>query len=372
MGFEDVARQIDSWITEGAVHGASIAVWHRGRIVASRHAGESQPGKPVNDTTLFGLASLSKPITAATVLSICDDELLDLDTPVVDVLHGFGAEVDELHANAMLEPLRDDITFRQLLSHSSGLPENIDARLYERIALPSRDEQIDAMLQTPLTSAPGELLRYSNIGPGIAARAAETVTGKDFLTLTQERILDPLHLRNIVLAPHHHFDDRIATLQDPGSPRTERESYNSPWWRSSGLPWGGYYGSAEDMVRFGASFLPGEISPLANESRREMVTDQGKGLEGGVESMYTHWTPGFWGLGWEIKGTKPRHWTGTKTSPATWLHWGFAGTLAWVDPSRDLGVAVFANRSVVSQWMFKPARWTTLSDDLCTVADGLS
>jgi CubicO group peptidase (beta-lactamase class C family) len=372
MGFEDVASQIDSWVAEGAVQGASIAVWHRGGLVAHRHAGESQPGIPVSDDTLFGLASLSKPITAATVLSVCDEGLLDLDTPVVDILHTFGAEVDRLRANAMLEARRDDITLRQMLAHTSGMPENVDSSLYDRIALPSREQQIDAMLQTPLTSAPGDLLRYSNIGPGIAARAAETVTGTDFLKLAQERILQPLHLRNIVLAPGNLYDGRIATLQDPGSPRTDRETYNSPWWRSSGVPWGGYYGSTEDMVRFGASFLPNEQSPLSADAKREMVTDQVNGLEGGVESMYTHWTPGFWGLGWEIKGTKPRHWTGTKTSPETYLHWGFAGTLAWVDPGRELGVAVFANRSVVSQWMFKPARWTTLSDALCDVADELA
>ncbi len=371
MDFAGVASEIDSWVADGAVRGASIAIWHRGNIAAVRHAGESRPGVPVDDTTLFGLASLSKPITAATILSVCDEGLLELDTPVVDVLHEFGAHVDKLQANAMLEARRDDITFRQLLAHISGLPENIDSEIYDRIPLPSRDDQIDAMLQTPLTSAPGERLRYSNIGPGIAARAVESLTGKDFLTLTEERILNPLELRNIILAPGSAYDDRIATLQDPGSPRTARESYNSPWWRSSGLPWGGYYGSAEDMVRFGASFLPREQSPLSENAKREMVTDQVNGLEGGVESMYTHWTPGFWGLGWEIKGTKPRHWTGTKTSPATFLHWGFAGTLAWMDPSRELGVAVFANRSVVSQWMFKPARWTTLSDALCDVADQL-
>ncbi len=372
MTFEDEASQINSWVADGAVNGASIAIWHEGDVVAVRHAGEAQPGVPVDDSTLFGLASLSKPITAATVLSLCDEGLLDLDTPVVDVLHDFGADVDGLEANAMLEAQRDDITIRQLLAHTSGMPENINAELYKRIPLPSRDEQIDAMLQTPLTSAPGERLRYSNIGPGIAARAAETVTGTDFLTLTNQRILQPLGLRNIVLSPGDRFDDRIATLQEPGNPGTERESYNSPWWRSSGLPWGGYYGTAKDMVRFGASFLPGEQSPLSPDAKRAMVTDQVNGVPGGVESMYTIWDPGFWGLGWEVKGTKPRHWTGSKTSPDTWLHWGFAGTLAWVDPTRELGVAVFATRSVVSQWMFKPPRWITMSDNLCDVADGLA
>jgi CubicO group peptidase (beta-lactamase class C family) len=126
------------------------------------------------------------------------------------------------------------------------------------------------------------------------------------------------------------------------------------------------------MVCVAASFLPGQSSPLTDNSRREMVTDQVQGAEGGVESMYTIWDPGFWGLGWEVKGSKPRHWSGNKTSPDTWVHWGFAGTLCWFDPQRELGVAVFANRSVASGWMFRPARWVTMSDALCDVADGLA
>lgn len=372
MSFEDVAADIHSWVKDGAVNGVSISIWHRGELATTRYAGDAQPGVPVDESTLFGMASLSKPITAATVMSVVDEGLLDLDQELVDFIPEFGAHVNMASANFVLEPQRDSITIRQLLAHISGLPENIDSGIYDRIALPSREEQTDEMLQTALTSAPGERLRYSNVGPGIAARAAETVTGKDFLDLIDERILQPLNLRNIILAPKRNFDDRIATLQDPGNPGTTRESYNSEWWRSIGLPWGGYYGSTDDMVRFAASFLPGQESPLSPESKREMVTDQVNGLEGGVESMYTIWNPGFWGLGWELKGTKPQHWTGNKTSPETWVHWGFAGTLCWFDPTRELGVAVFANRSVVSQWMFKPQRWTVLSDALCDVADGLA
>lgn len=370
MGFEDVAGQIDAWVAEGAVQGAAISVWHRGDLVTTRYAGEAKAGVPVNDSTLFGLASLSKPIATAAIMSVVDEGLLDLDGGIIDVLPEFGAEIDILTANAMLEPERDRITLRHLLSHMSGLPENFTATLFEHTPLPSRDEQIDAMLQTPLTSAPGERLRYSNVSIGVASRAAEAVTAKDILTLTNERVLRPMELRNIVLAPGNQYDDRIATLQDPAAKGTERESYNSPWWRSLGLPWGGFYAATDDMVRFAASFLPGQTSPLSDGSKREMVTDQVRGAEGGVESMHTIWNPGFWGLGWEVKGSKPRHWSGNKTSPHTWVHWGFAGTLAWMDPQRELGVAVFANRSVTSGWMFRPARWTALSDALCDVADG--
>lgn len=372
MTFDEVAHQIDLWVEEGIVQGASIAIEHRGELVAVRHAGDASHGNPVDENTLFGLASLSKPITAAVFMRLVEQNLVELDSPVVDVLPDFGADVDSLSANAMLESRRDEITFRMLLAHTSGLPENPGADLYDLSTLPSRDLQIDAMMQTPLTSAPNQILRYSNLGPGIAARAAEVLTETDFSTLLQDQLLAPMELANIVAAPTSDQISRIATLQDPANAGTAWETYNSDWWRTTAVPWGGYYGTTSDVLRFATSFLPGHESVLTVSARQEMITDQVRGLEGGVNSMRAHWTPGFWGLGWEVKGVKQRHWTGSKTSPETWVHWGFAGTLAWVDPTRDLGVAVFANRSVTSGWMFKPQRWATLSDALCEIADSLT
>lgn len=372
MSFEEVVSQVDDWVTEGMVPGVSIAVEHRGTLVAKHHAGEARSGEPVTDDTLFGLASLSKPITAAAFLTLADEGLVDLDAPVTDVLPEFGADVDPLQSNAMLEAQRDDITFRKLLAHTSGLPENISTELFQPASLASREKQTDMMLRTPLQAAPGERLRYSNLGPGIAARAAEVVTGRDFLDIVRERVLNPMGLSNIVLNPTPEEADRIAHLKDPAHEGTRYESYNSAWWRETAIPWGGYYGSAPDMLRFTSSFLPGRENGLSAESRRAMTSDQVHGLEGGVDSMRTIWDPGFWACGWEIKGSKPKHWTGNLTSANTWDHWGFAGTLAWADPDRDLAVTVFANRSVSSLWMFRPARWAKLCDDICNEADANS
>lgn len=372
MSFDEVASQIDDWVAEGVVPGASIAISHRGELVSKRHAGEARPGTPVSDSTLFGMASLSKPITAAAFLAISDEGLLDLDAPVSEVLPDFGADVNPMHSTAMLEAERDDITFRQLLAHTSGLPENISPELYSPSSLLSRQEQIDLMLRTPLQSAPGERLRYSNLGPGIAARAAEVITGEDFLTIVRERVLQPMELQNILLAPEEDDVSRIAHLQDAANEGTPYETYNSEWWRATAVPWGGYYGSAEDVLRFTSSFLPGQESILSTESQQAMTVDQVNGVDGGVESMHTSWQPGYWAVGWEMKGTKPKHWTGNLTSPQTWDHWGFSGTLAWADPTRYLSAVVFANRSVKSMWMFRPSRWTRLCDDLCKVADAVA
>lgn len=371
MHFGDVAREVDQWVQEGAVRGASIAVEHHGVLVATHQAGEARPGAPVTGETLFALASVSKPFTAAAVMHVIEEGLFALDDEVASVLPEFAHPDDPFadDANPILEAQRDHVTFRQLLSHTSGLPENAGIKRIRMASLPSLDEQVDIMLQVPLVSAPGEVLRYSNLGPAIAARAAEHVAGTPLHQLLQHTILDTMDLTGVVLTPGVSLDDRIAIVQDPSNEGTLAESYNSRYWRDTGITWGGYFGTSIDVLRFATSFLPGRETPLGIDSIQAMTTDQVHGLEGGVESMGAIWRPGFWGAGWEVKGSKRRHWTGDKSSPSTWCHWGQAGTLAWVDPTRELGVAVFANRTVRTPWPLRPPRWAQLSDALIDVAD---
>lgn len=372
MEFGDVAQTIETWVIDGAVQGAAIAVEHHGKIVAMHHAGDAREGVPVDEDTLFALASVSKPFTAAAFMRVAEQGLISLDDEVTSVLHEFGHFDDPLaeNINPRLEAFRDDITFRQLLSHTSGLPENLPRGALDMLTLPSMEEQVDLMLQTPLLSAPGERLRYSNLGPAIAAHAIETVTGTGIHELIRHLVLEPMDLLDgVVLTPRSDYDDRIAHVQDPANEGTPAESYNSRYWRDMGITWGGYFGTAKDTLRFATSFLPGRETALTPGSVREMTTDQANGVPGGVESMMAMWDPAFWGIGWEVKGTKRKHWTGTKSSPDTWCHWGQAGTLTWVDPRRELGVSLFGNRTVRSLWPFRPPRWSEINDALVDVAD---
>ncbi len=95
--------------------------------------------------------------------------------------------------------------------------------------------------------------------------------------------------------------------------------------------------------------------------------DQAGGIPGGVESGKVDWPVASWGLGWEVKGAKTRHWTGNVTSSETFCHFGQAGTLLWADPTRDLALAVFTNRTVTRAWTFFLSRWTKLSDTVASI-----
>jgi beta-lactamase class C len=361
---------IDDWVGPAGPPGVGAAVWQGGEIVAERYAGNAKTNEPVTPGTIFPLASVTKPIAAATVMALVEAGSVSLDEPVGRIVPEFrsGPEVAAEGVDPALERLRPTIGARQLLCHVAGLPEDLGPRESRYQEMVTIDDVIDQMCRMPLQSAPGAELRYSNIGYGVLARLAERVDGRPFWQIARERVLDPLSLNDIVGDPRGVTLDRIAQLTDTSHVGTEVETYNSAYWRSLALPWGGLFGTPRDAVRFAAAFLPSGERILSAATTAMMTTDQTMGVPGGVESAKVYWDPGAWGLGWEVKGTKRRHWTGELTSSRTFCHFGHAGTLLWGDPDHDLALAVFSNRAVTQMWTFIHARWARLSNAVVAAA----
>jgi CubicO group peptidase (beta-lactamase class C family) len=362
--------QIDEWVGPHGVPGVGAAIWSGGNIVAERYVGEARSGVPVTSETLFPLASVTKPITAATFMALVDDGAVSLDESVGRLLPEFraGPTAGVEGVDAALERLRPTIGARQLLCHVAGLPEDLGPResLYQERA--TIETVIDQMCRLPLRSAPGDELRYSNAGYGVIARLTEHISGQPFWQTTQNRVLEPLGLKEIVADPAGLALEQVALLADTSHPGTEFESYNSAYWRALALPWGGLFGTPRDTLRFAAAFLPSGERFLSEVGTVLMTTDQTMGVPGGVESAKVRWDRGRWGLGWEVKGEKRRHWTGDFTSPRTFCHFGHAGTLLWGDPERDIALAVFANRAVTHMWGFILPRWARLSNAVIAAA----
>jgi CubicO group peptidase (beta-lactamase class C family) len=367
----DALHLVDEWIGPQGAQGVAATVWHRGAIVDEHVVGEAKPGEPVTPETLFPLASVTKPIAAATMMSLVDRGAVSLDEPVGRLLPEFrvGPEAGTNGVDPALERLRPTISTRQLLCHVSGLPEDIGSRETRYEEMVSLDEVIDQMCRLPLQSAPGAELRYSNAGYGVLARLAERVSGRGFWELAGDEVLSPLAIQDILADPVGSDLERVAHLADTNHIGTEVETYNSAYWRGLALPWGGLFGTARDAARFAAAFLPSGERVLSGAATGMMTSDQTLGVPGGVESAKVRWEPGVWGLGWEVKGGKRRHWTGDLTSPCTFCHFGHAGTLLWGDPDRDLALAVFCNRTVTHMWAFILTRWARLSNAVVAAAD---
>lgn len=361
-------RTIEGWIEPDGPAGAAVVVRFQGQLVAERYAGEAQPGIAVAAETLFALASVTKPITAAVVMTLVDDGLLSIDDPVARFVPEFAAPNPD--GNGEWAAARGLITLRQALCHTTGLPEDLAPGTLRGRDLPSLETITDHLIRLPLSFAPGAELRYSNAGYALLGRLVRNVTGREIWDHARERVFGTMGLNDIVARPARSEDDRIAHVADAAGAGTDHESYQSRYWRDLAIPWGGLFGTARDIARFAESFMLHTNAPLSPATRALMITDQAGGVTGGITSLKLTWRPAHWGLGWEVKGGKRRHWTGELTSPATYCHWGAAGTLVWADPTRELTVVMFGSRTTYNMWPFKPvARWARLSDAIVTAME---
>ncbi len=139
---------------------------------------------PLAGTTTMMAYSMSKTITAAAVLQLVETGQVALDEPVERYL-------------GSLQPYGPAVTIRQLLSHTSGVPNPIPLRWVhaaDQHATFDEDAALGAVLtkHRRLSFAPGSRYSYSNIGYWLLGKVVERATGARFATYVSDRILHPL------------------------------------------------------------------------------------------------------------------------------------------------------------------------------------
>ncbi len=196
---EQAARLMDGWIADGRVRGASFAVKRLdadGMDLFVRNFGTAKGSAPI-----FLLASITKPMTAAAVMSLVDEGRLSLDDTVTKYFPAFTGDG------------RETITLRHLLTHTGGLPDMLadDEMLREHQAPLSAFR--DGALKAPLKFKPGASYSYASMGILLAAEIAQTITGRPIADLAQERVFKPLGD-----GPHQLRPVRPAQRSDGGEP----------------------------------------------------------------------------------------------------------------------------------------------------------
>ena len=120
----------------------------------------------------------------------------------------------------------------------------------------------------------------------------------------------------------------------------------------------GLVGTLDDLLALARELQAPTL--IASETLEEATTVQFPGLAGVIPEM-GRFDPNDWGLGFELKDAKPGHWSGSRTSPRTFGHWGGSGTFLWVDPDADLALGVLTDLDF-GDWAREA--WPALSDDL--------
>lgn len=163
---------------------ACVLVYKDNQVVFSRNIGQ------YNSDTREPIASCSKWLTAALVMTFVDEGKLSVDDYIAKYLPQFSEDGKAL------------IKIRYCLSHTSGIeskPITLGS-LVERKKFSTLAEEVNTFAVTPMAGEPGKVFAYSNIGLNIVGRILEVISGKDFESLFQERIARPLGMNNTTFA----------------------------------------------------------------------------------------------------------------------------------------------------------------------------
>ncbi|KQS14489.1 hypothetical protein ASG04_01045 [Curtobacterium sp. Leaf183] len=209
--------RVDQGIAPSSVWG----VFDRNGLVATGGHGDRGDGAPPDAHTVYRIASCTKSVTAATLLSLVADGSVSLDVPITDFVPAF-ADVTLPTADSAVP------TLRMLLTMSAGFPTDDPwGDRQESIT----DAELDAVLREGLLfdSVPGTGFAYSNLGYALLGRAVQVVAGRPFTEVASQIVLRPLGLddtvfaaadaRGVVVAGARRHDDawEALPLSGPGA-----------------------------------------------------------------------------------------------------------------------------------------------------------
>ena len=323
-------RLIPALMTQWHIPGGAVAVARDGRLVFARGYGwaDVERRRPVEPDSLFRIASISKPITAAAVLVLVERGKLKLDDRVLDILPLQPLEGKDL------DPRWRTITLRQLLQHTAGFdressfdpmfrPEEI-ARECGVAAPPGPREIIRFMLGRPLDFDPGAKYAYSNFGYCLLGRVIEQATGVGYAKAVRDLVLRPAGIEAMQLGRTRPGDRAAGEVcyypypgEEPGgsvfpdAPPGKVPAPDGTFYLEALDAHGGWLASAEDLVRF-ATALDGSRPPalLKPETLALIESPSGHSVAAGESAYY--------GLGWLVRpGPQGANWWHTGSLPGT-------------------------------------------------------
>ena len=332
--------------------------------------------RPTRPDTLFDMASVSKLFTVTTLMTLVEAGRVALDQPVHTVLPEFGGErpirpyEDPLGGAGIVTVYDGDgtvdadaVTFRHLLTHTSGLPAW--RPLYRQpSAAAARQMALDTFFSYPT----GTRVVYSDVGLILLGMAVERLTGQSLDAAVRDRVTAPLGLVHTVYLPvtsnqfpgtrdwesgirnHLSLPTSQSPIPNPQSlsvaptefckwrnRRVVGAVHDENAYRLGGVAGhAGIFSTAEDIAAFGQIFLDrphGEPRgyPLLSPATVDAMT-----------RCYTEGMSTRRGLGFALWSPDPEA-SSHPFGPRTFGHTGFTGTSLWIDPERDLVVALLTN-----------------------------
>jgi CubicO group peptidase (beta-lactamase class C family) len=374
QGFDRIWEVPEGDVASGRIPGFVGAVRIGGRVEvrAGGRMAVAPDSPPMRDDTRFRLASITKPIGGALVLSLVEDGLLSLDDPIArwlpEMAHPHVLVAPDASLDETVEAVRP-ITVRHLLTCTAGWgavidPTPLQAAMFEQRVFPgpltppmSGDEFVARVADLPLAFQPGDGWLYDT-PIDVAGVLVSRAVGKPLSDLMAERIFEPLAMASTGFwTPHV---DRLATAYMPGPDGLEvldppAGAFSSPpsfEELSSGL-----VSTAGDVLRFYSAMADGGAPVLSAEALRLMTSDaltdaqrrHGPPVLGAGES---------WGYATGVDVSAVQPWM----APGRWGWTGGTGTTAYVDPVRDTVAVLLTQRAMTGPQDGFDAFWTAVAE----------
>jgi CubicO group peptidase (beta-lactamase class C family) len=375
LDFSAAHAVLQAEVDQQRLAGVSAALMRGGELIDSFCTGlaDVERGEPLRPDHIHRAFSNTKLVTSVLVLLLADEGRFAIDDPIkqwipalggLRVLRPGAATIDDT------EPLRSDITIRQLLSHQSGLshgvfdPDTVIYKAYHASGVRSVGttlaEEMDLLGGLPLQYQPGTGWDYA-LGCDVLARLIEIVTGQRFSDALQAKLFGPLGMADtgFVLRPDQLprltalYRGDLADVMKPGLTRLDDtpwpQAYCQPVPRQSGA--GGLFTTQADMLALLRQLMPGRPSVLKPETLAALFTDQ-LSADRHVHFAHLGKLPS---LGFGLGGAVTRGASALQGALGQGeLQWGgLAGTHWFVSPATGLAGVVMAQR----HWGFWHPFW---------------
>jgi len=343
-----IQTAMDQAVQDGVFPGAVLAVRLRGSLRCLVPTGllcANHPGELVQTSTVYDLASLTKPlVTATSLLLLAQGGRLLIDDPIQKYL-------DELNGAPI-----GRATIRDLLTHSGGLPGW--RPLYERLEAKgvakgqgqlsvTQQAVLQLIRDEPLVYERGARSLYSDLGFILLGLAIERITGSSLDRQYQKTVAEPLKAKPLLFSPIAADDSETSMKCSVHRSRiapTERDDWRGRLLQGEvhdenaaamgGIAGhAGLFGTAESVLAITGAWLRahrGQSTMLNGELVREFTQRR------------TDVPQSSWALGWDTPSVPSS--SGEYFSSESFGHLGFTGTSVWIDPQRELEVVLLSNR----------------------------
>ena len=335
--------EIERSLKVGRIPSMAVVCVAGDRIVWTRSAGLAnvRVKTPAACDTVYLIASTFKTMSATALLQLMDQGKFRLDDRVNDYLTDLKIEG---------ENRRHPVTFRHLLTHTSGLPTDFGRHaVWEDGNLPTLVDYLRGRLK--LWRRPGARVLYSNIAFTLVAYLVERFSGMPFKEYIRKNVFSPVEMRDTAFEPRADMAERLAI---PYVPVRRRTGVYRPvdWVKADAWPAGIVYGTAVDQARWLIANVNGGVYKgkrlIAESTFREMTRRQFDRFSGPINGGWLNETSGY-GLAW---------WVSTLNGQTIIAHSGSVnGYTAFLagNLGRKTGVAILTNGNKSHRWLYSLA-----------------